>query len=817
MTPLQPTLDCSFYNLTLTASVALAPTYTQLVYDALRLKHCGIPPPALSATATAAAPRHSQPPLYVTPVAAEDTDFASLFDALMWRRQHNSSRDIVLKPGVHFLNATIEIDSRDSGMKILGEPGAWLSGGVPLHDLEWSRANDGRDPSLHTNTWAAQLPPTIHAVPSLNLLTPHRRLTRARYPNGDLETVQWGYASPTARDVSLPSKLAVHWWKPDSPLEKPVSTYVNLSDPSNPTGQVKDDSTMKKYNAYGSGRGGLCDEIWDTSTGGSGSYWCGSNAAGGWAEVDAGMASKGERMLPIGLTYNTTAPRLANWSRWKDARGAVVRVWHPQSWFLNFFGVGSHDPTTGAFTFDSGGSQGGRVWCRCDQCDYVCPPERKKTPELASGSWFIENVREELDSSGEWYYNTTTRHLYYWPNGTDAHGPKPSEEVTLVVQTLQTLIRVGGGAKDVEIHGVGFRDTAPTYMEKWGVPSGGDWALYPGGAVILNGTSNVSLMQCNFSRVDGNAVYIGGRNRDAAVIGCDFNWVGDSAIALWGESDEWDATAGAYPNNTRIVNSTFRELGINEKQSSAVFIAKSARTLIERNVMFNLPRAAINVNDGAMGGHLIRHNLIFNTCRESGDHGAINTWDREPFLHVEKGGEPSLEPLPIVIEQNYITANYGSSQGVDNDDGSSWYRIKDNVFYSADGFKMDYGGHDSVFGGNLVIVKPYDGQNCYNVGNFKKGDGDVFSNNTCVIIGCNNPKCVDKVGQAAQCDSDTVSLSMNAYYTQHGNASLTCGGKSYTVKEAQATLGLEKGSTWDVLPKDEEMVKWAKARLAKWL
>ena len=59
--------------------------------------------------------------------------------------------------------------------------------------------------------------------------------------------------------------------------------------------------------------------------------------------------------------------------------------------------------------------------------------------------------------------------------------------------------------------------------------------------------------------------------------------------------------------------------------------------------------------------------------------------------------------------------------------------------------------------------------------------------------------------------------SRRAQRCNHGNASLTCGGKSYTVKEAQATLGLEKGSTWDVLPKDEEMVKWAKVRLAKWL
>ena len=31
-------------------------------------------------------------------------------------------------------------------------------------------------------------------------------------------------------------------------------------------------------------------------------------------------------------------------------------------------------------------------------------------------------------------------------------------------------------------------------------------------------------------------------------------------------------------------------------------------------------------------------------------------------------------------------------QAVDNDDGSSWYNITNNVFYWAEGLKMDYGG-----------------------------------------------------------------------------------------------------------------------------
>ena len=52
---------------------------------------------------------------------------------------------------------------------------------------------------------------------------------------------------------------------------------------------------------------------------------------------------------------------------------------------------------------------------------------------------------------------------------------------------LETIVRVSGTpsspAKGITFEGVGFRDSTPTYLKKWGVPSGGDWALYRGGAV----------------------------------------------------------------------------------------------------------------------------------------------------------------------------------------------------------------------------------------------------------------------------------------------------------------------------------------------
>jgi len=80
----------------------------------------------------------------------------------------------------------------------------------------------------------------------------------------------------------------------------------------------------------------------------------------------------------------------------------------------------------------------------------------------------------------------------------------------------------------------------------------------------------------------------------------------------------------------------------------------------------------INVNDGFGGGNNITLNSIFNTCRQSGDHGPINSWDRMPFLTRIRsvGGAASYDSADTETTHNAIVANYGASQGFDNDDGS---------------------------------------------------------------------------------------------------------------------------------------------------
>ena len=98
------------------------------------------------------------------------------------------------------------------------------------------------------------------------------------------------------------------------------------------------------------------------------------------------------------------------------------------------------------------------------------------------------------------------------------------------------------------------------------------------------------------------------------------------------------------------------------------------------NIFFNGPRAGINFNDGFGGGSNVAENLLFNTCRESSDHGPFNSWDRQVFVTKVRNGTATTEKQYDYISYNFIIANYNSKMGIDNDDGSAYYESHHNFF-----------------------------------------------------------------------------------------------------------------------------------------
>ena len=142
---------------------------------------------------------------------------------------------------------------------------------------------------------------------------------------------------------------------------------------------------------------------------------------------------------------------------------------------------------------------------------------------------FEQWTQEEVDSPTEWFYNTTSKMLYYYNNDTNG-----APDVTFEATSLKVLLSYNGSMdKAVTNHvvrGMTFQDSEYTYLDPHGMPSGGDWGLQRTGAVYLNGVNNITITNNNFTRLDGNALSINRYARNVSVTYNEFSWIGDSAI-----------------------------------------------------------------------------------------------------------------------------------------------------------------------------------------------------------------------------------------------------------------------------------------------
>lgn len=189
----------------------------------------------------------------------------------------------------------------------------------------------------------------------------------------------------------------------------------------------------------------------------------------------------------------------------------------------------------------------------------------------------------------------------------------------------------------------------------------GDWGLRPFGIINLKDTDRITVSNALFRRTDSNAIFIGGRNRNATILNSECVWLGMNCVASLGETDQDDATGGEQPWGTVLSGVVAHELALFEKQSSAYFLGRTPLSRVENCIFYNGPRAMININDHLGGGNNFSSSLLFSTCRESGDHGAMNSWHRMPFLSdISSVSGASYYPMLSETSGVFGIGNYGA-------------------------------------------------------------------------------------------------------------------------------------------------------------
>ena len=55
-----------------------------------------------------------------------------------------------------------------------------------------------------------------------------------------------------------------------------------------------------------------------------------------------------------------------------------------------------------------------------------------------------------------------------------------------------------------------------------------------------------------------------------------------------------------------------------------------------------------NISEGTFGGHVLEHCDVFDTVRETDDHGSFNSWGRDRFWQLEDAPEEELGELAML-------------------------------------------------------------------------------------------------------------------------------------------------------------------------
>ena len=201
---------------------------------------------------------------------------------------------------------------------------------------------------------------------------------------------------------------------------------------------------------------------------------------------------------PIGVVYPRSLLNTSDWQhvdKVNSTDGSKPLLWGMNSAYYSSLQrtVESIDRTTHAalgledMRFGRGGFQVGQA-----------------TPAVSA--FYLQNVLEELDSHGEYFYENATGDLWYMMNSTS------ERDAQFVSPALKTIVKVLGDAeapvKDVEFVNLSFAFSASTYLEPYStLLGGGDYANSLNGALHARGRPDREKLHVCRRR----------RQRDAAV------------------------------------------------------------------------------------------------------------------------------------------------------------------------------------------------------------------------------------------------------------------------------------------------------------
>ena len=130
---------------------------------------------------------------------------------------------------------------------------------------------------------------------------------------------------------------------------------------------------------------------------------------------------------------------------------------------------------------------------------------------MLSSAIMVENIFEELDSPGEWYYDDEEGKLYVWPqDGVDL------SSVTVDGAVTEELLHVEGEQDGAQVtnlvfDGLTLENTKRTMFTGTYVPlMRSDWCVVRSGALFIQDAEDVAFKNGTIRNIGGNGIFLSG-------------------------------------------------------------------------------------------------------------------------------------------------------------------------------------------------------------------------------------------------------------------------------------------------------------------
>lgn len=312
----------------------------------------------------------------------------------------------------------------------------------------------------------------------------------------------------------------------------------------------------------------------------------------GWSFIDEIPAGKAD-----GHVWKREAYLKAGDIRpWSKPAELEINIFAGYGWWNSILPVAGIDPATRKLTL-------------ARDCGHDLHPQNR---------YFIQNALEELDAPGEWYLDTASAILYFWP-------PAPISSAEVRIPTLDNFIRLRPGTKHVTIRGLSFTGCV-------------------GNAVVLDGSENCTIAACVFKTTggwSGSAISMLGKNNLAT--GNEISFTGNSGITLNGGDIRTLA-----PSNNIADNNHIHHTGMIQKNGAGIGLY-GVGNKATHNHIHHTPRMAVQFSGNNLA---IEYNHIHHTVLETQDGGALYT-----------GGRDWISSRGSTLKYNFIHDTIGVGQG----------------------------------------------------------------------------------------------------------------------------------------------------------